>query len=187
MKKIVILMTLITSLSCNSETSPFEGYVASQEENSEFTPFAVVGSGFNYQGELLDAGSVVNGNFDFAFSLYDSPVTGNQIGSTVIKGNRPVNSGFFSLEDIDFGDAAYSGDELWLSVTVRETGNPGSESTLSPRQKINAIPYAVQADFLSPNNDISIGTTVSTHRLTVKAGADNKALRLIGDTGTFGY
>ena len=190
MKKQILLTLLLTSLSClaenNSSPSPFDGYSENQESNGEQSPFAAVGSGFNYQGELLNAGVAVNGNFDFAFILYDSPVNGNQIGSNVIKGNRPVNSGLFSLEDIDFGDAAYSGDELWLSVTVRETGNPGSETTLSPRQKINATPYAVQADFLSPLNDISIGTTTSTHRLTVQSNLDTQVLRLIGPNN-FGH
>lgn len=162
MKKQLIFILLIASLSCVAQTksneSAFEGYVEGQDENKALPGFAAVGSGFNYQGELIDAGSAANTNYDFAFQLYDAATGFTQIGSNVVKGNRPVINGLFSIEGIDFGDAAYSGDELWLSVTVRETGNPGSETTLSPRQKINAVPYAVQADYLGPvgasNGDI---------------------------------
>ena len=162
MKKQLIFILLITSVSCfaakESVVSPFEGYVEGLEENKDFSPLAAVGSGFNYQGELLDSGAAANTHFDFAFQLYDALTGGSQVGSTVIKGNRPVVDGLFSIEGIDFGDAVYTGDELWLTVTVRETGNPGSETALTPRQKINAVPYAVQADYLGPigasNGDI---------------------------------
>jgi len=162
MKKQLIFILLITSVSCfaakESVVSPFEGYVEGQEENKDFSSLAAVGSGFNYQGELLDSGTAANTHFDFAFQLYDALTGGSQVGSTVIKGNRPVVDGLFSIEGIDFGDAVYTGDELWLTVTVRETGNPGSETSLTPRQKINAVPYAVQADYLGPigasNGDI---------------------------------
>lgn len=150
----LLLILLMASLTCLAEKTPFEsefeGYVEGQEENKDLPVFAAVGSGFNYQGELLEAGAAANGNYDFSFGLYDAAVGGNQIGGNVIKGNRPVTNGLFSIEDIDFGDAAYDGDALWLRVTVRETGNPGSETTLSPRQKISTVPYAVQADYLGP-------------------------------------
>src|SRR5690606_20281671 len=162
MKKQLILILLMASLSCFAEKEPFisafEGYVEGQEDNKDVSALAAIGSGFNYQGELLASGSGANVNFDFSFRLFDAAVGGSQVGSNVIKSNRPVVNGLFSISDIDFGDAAYTGDELWLSVTVRETGNPGSETTLSPRQKINAVPYAVQADYLGPvgasNGDI---------------------------------
>lgn len=154
MKTQLLLVLLMASLTCLAQTDPFEsefeGYVEGQEENKDLPVFAAVGSGFNYQGELLNAGMPSNGNFDFSFGLFDAAVGGNQIGSNVIKGNRPVVNGLFSIDNIDFGDAAYDGDALWLRITVRETGNPGSETTLSPRQKISAVPYAVQADYLGP-------------------------------------
>ncbi len=164
MKNNYLSILLLASLSCAASeeivASQFEGYTEAQNLTNEPIQFAAIGSGFNYQGELLDAGTAVNGNFDFAFGLYDALIGGTQIGSNVIKGNRPVANGIFSIEDIDFGNAAYTGDALWLSVTVRETGNPGSETTLSPRQKIHAVPYAVQAEF-GATPWIESGTTVS--------------------------
>ncbi len=164
MKNNYLSILLLASLSCAASdeivTSQFEGYTDAQNLTNEPIQFAAIGSGFNYQGELLEAGTAVNGNFDFAFGLYDALIGGTQIGSNVIKNNRPVANGIFSIEDIDFGNAAYTGDALWLSVTVRETGNPGSETTLSPRQKIHAVPYAVQAEFgTTPWTEN--GTTVS--------------------------
>ena len=151
MKNNYLSILLLASLSCVASdeivTSQFEGYTEAQNLNNEPIQFAAIGSGFNYQGELLDTGTAVNGNFDFSFQLYDAVIGGIQIGSNIIKGNRAVTGGIFSIEDIDFGNASYTGDALWLSVTVRETGNPGSETTLSPRQKIHAVPYAVQSEF----------------------------------------
>lgn len=155
MKKQLIFILLITSLTCFAENEPFnsvfDGYVEDQEISKDMLYLGAIGSGFNYQGELIDAGSAANTNHDFAFILYDALTAGNQVGSKVLKYNRPVNNGLFSIEDIDFGDAAYDGEELWMSVTVRETGNANSETLLSPRQKIGAVPYAVQADYLGPN------------------------------------
>lgn len=154
-KKQLFFILLTASLTCFAESEPFisafEGYDAEQEESKDMLYLGAIGSGFNYQGELIDAGSAANTNYDFSFRLYDALTGGSQVGSNVIKGNRPVINGLFSIEDIDFGDAAYDGEALWLRVTVRETGIPGSETTLSPRQKIGAVPYAVQADYLGPN------------------------------------
>lgn len=194
MKILIIITTLLISLTSSAENqtfeSPFEGYIEYQETNSDPSPLAAIGSGFNYQGELLDSGNVVNGNFDFSFQLFDSPTAGNQIGSNVIKGNRTVTGGIFSIEDIDFGNASYTGDALWLSVTVRETGNPGSETTLSPRQKINAVPYAVQAEFGAGNSPwVVTGSDIGYSGGIVGVGTDgsgfvngttNKGMMTIG-------
>ena len=166
----------------------------------------LVGSGFNYQGVLNFNGTTVNTPQVFTLKLFDADTGGVQVGTTIVRGGAvppfipnetgiDVTDGLFSLANLDFGDQ-YSGDELWLEVTVKAVEPIAcggifppcpTPVTLSPRQRIHAVPYAVQADFISPNFDISIGTTVSTHRLTVKADTDNQALRLIGDTGTFGY
>ncbi len=165
----------------------------------------LVGSGFNYQGELNFDGASVNTNHVFTLRLFDALSGGNQIGSDIIRGGAippfipengiPVNDGLFNLSNLDFGDQ-YTGDELWLEVTVKALDpvvcGGGAfppcpiPVTLSPRQRIHAVPYAVQADFIGPNFDISIGTTISTHRLTVESDTDNRALRLIGDIGGFG-
>ncbi|MCF6299786.1 MAG: hypothetical protein L3J52_01475 [Proteobacteria bacterium] len=165
MKKYIILITLLSTGICHAKpevtNSQFIDYdMAVENENVAFSGVGNIGSGFNYQGELVDVGSPANGNYDFSFRLFDALSGGSQVGENEIKGNRSVIKGLFSIEDVDFGDTAYSGDELWLSVTVRETGDPGSETTLSPRQKINAVPYAVQAEFSegsSPWLDFSTG------------------------------
>ncbi len=214
MKNNYLSILLLASLSCaasdDTVTSQFEGYTEAQNLSNEPIQFAAIGSGFNYQGELLDAGTAVSGNFDFAFGLYDALIGGTQIGSNVIKGNRPVANGIFSIEDIDFGNAAYTGDALWLSVTVRETGNPGSETTLSPRQKIHAVPYAVQAEFgatpwtengstvsyngsaeltgtaqvsTSSNGGLSVGNTAGSH-MTIDGDDIQRRINGSNDPGT---
>lgn len=199
MKKRIIFILLTASLSCLAENdparSPFDYRMEVQEIKSELLPFGVIGSGFNYQGQLLESGSTVNGNFDFAFILYDSPTGGIQVGSTVVINSHLVEDGLFSIENIDFGNASYLGDELWISVTVRETGNPGSETTLSPRQKISSVPYAVQADYLGPLNasegdllKFSAGswtpTSVANSGVSPWTVAGNDIIFSSGSTGT---
>ncbi len=133
----------------------FEGDVheamdaSSIEANKDVLGTPGVGSGFNYQGELRDGGSPANGQYDLSFALFDDPTGGTQIGSNQVFLNRTVSDGLFHIQNIDFGASAFTGGARWLRVTVRETGNPGSETTLSPRQRVSATPYAVQAEFLS--------------------------------------
>lgn len=155
MKKIKLL--LIACLSIGSTGALSGGGVGSQP----------VGTGFNYQGELLDNGQVVNTPRVLTFELFDAAVAGNQLGitleygTTIFPGDEPgypVTNGLFFIEDLNFGDQ-YNGEKAWLQITVRtpdleNCGTPNPPCTvaevLSPRQLIKAVPYAVQADYLGP-------------------------------------
>ncbi|MCF6320040.1 MAG: hypothetical protein L3J83_12335 [Proteobacteria bacterium] len=206
MNKSIILIALFSTGICNAKPefteSQFLGYdMAVENENIILGGATSIGSGFNYQGELIDAGISANGNYDFSFRLFNAESGGSQVGGTEIKGNRAVASGLFSIEDVDFGDAAYSGAALWLSVTVRETGNPGSEITLTPRQKIHAVPYAVQSEFgagSSPwtvnganinrsSGTVTIGSTQTFADLAIDATNDGDVVRVRVNTNTKFY
>ncbi len=100
-----------------------------------------LGTAFTYQGRLADDGSPAEGLYNFAFSLWDDPLAGNQIGPLLLfesgMGNGPINvtDGLFTVE-IDFGAAAFSGQARWLEITV-------NGMLLSPRQRVSPAPFAL--------------------------------------------
>ncbi len=106
------------------------------------------GTGFTYQGQLVQSGVEVDGDADFVFQLYDAATGGNQIGSDLFRYAVPVEQGVFSAE-LDFGASAFTGDARFLQIQVRtpSTGAGGTEpyDTLLPRQELTPVPYAIHA------------------------------------------
>ena len=100
------------------------------------------GSAFTYQGRLTVAGAPANGQYDFQFRLYASPSALIVIAGPIQLDNVQVQNGLFTTP-IDFGQK-FDGDERWLSIMVRPSGN-GSFTALSPRQELKPAPYAVTA------------------------------------------
>ncbi|HKP53635.1 MAG TPA: hypothetical protein VJ183_13410 [Chloroflexia bacterium] len=123
--------------------------VVSAEPNSPLVP---VGSGFTYQGHLLDNGNPANGQYDFVFTLFDALSGGNQVG-TVTLTSQTVSDGLYTAT-LDFGAGTFQGEARWLQISVRRVGAP-SYTTLSPRVALTATPYALS---LQPGAVIS-GTT----------------------------
>ena len=118
-----------------------------------FTTTAVlavnVGSSFNYQGELVVDGSPANGEYDIEVDLFIQATGGASITSEFFPAVL-VENGLFQI-DIDFGDVVYqNNDAFWLELSVNETGS-GDVEVLAPRDRLNAVPYAVQAQYLAPN------------------------------------
>ena len=133
-----------------------------------------LGTGFTYQGKLMDAGAPANGNYDIRFVLYDSAVAGSAVGNTLLKTNVAVVNGLFTV-DLDFGtvlvtptatvtatttatvtatataiatpfvEPVFDGNARWLEIAVRPGGTSGSPTVLSPRQPISPAPYALYA------------------------------------------
>lgn len=104
-----------------------------------------------YQGQLKRAGSPVNETADFVFTLWDDagvgdpPDGGTQIGDPVAVDNLPVVNGLFRVF-LDFGPAAFNGEQRWLQIEVRSPADESGESpmtTLAPRQPLTAVPYAL--------------------------------------------
>lgn len=132
-KRIILLAGLIFSL--NSWAAP-------------------LGTGFSYQGELLDGGSPANGTYDFELTLYDALDGGSQVGLVENIEDAVVTNGVFSIE-VDFGISPYDGDQLWILTSVRTGASGGAFTELLPRQKLTASPYAlnsVQAQSVPPDS-----------------------------------
>ncbi len=113
-------------------------------------------SAFTYQGQLDDNGTPANGNFDFEFALYSTASGGTAI-DTINLDDQAVNAGLINAP-LDFTDVPYDGQALWIEVSVRAAGG-GGFTVLSPRQAINAAPYALFAASGNPGPQGPAGPT----------------------------
>lgn len=151
-------------------------------------------STFTYQGQLRNAGQLVNGNVDVRFTLWDSDVGGTQIGNANSFTNYPLTDGRFAL-GLNFGTGAFNGDQRWVQVEFRNPAGSGQYLTLAPRDKILAAPYALYAlnstasqwDYnpktlalTSAQNvaKVGIGTNAPTAALEVVAAGGDDAVKL---------
>ncbi len=106
------------------------------------------GTAFGYQGRLNDRGNPANGIYDLRFTIYDSTNNpGNVIAGPVTNSATPVTNGLFAVT-LDFGAGVFSGPALWLQADVRTNGS-GMFTTLSPRQPVLSVPYAIMANSAS--------------------------------------
>ena len=104
-----------------------------------------LGSSFTYQGVLKTGGAAYSGTADFQFRLYDAASGPGQVGGMMPVFALIVTDGTFTTP-LDFGALAFNGDDRWLEIDVRTpAGGAGSFTTLSPRQKLAAAPYALRA------------------------------------------
>ena len=101
----------------------------------------VTGTAFSYQGHLKDAGGPVTDTCDFEFDLFDEATGGIQIGTTVRASVVTVTDGLFTRQ-LDFGEV-FNGTERHLEISVRCPAESGAYSTLSPRQEMTPVPYAL--------------------------------------------
>jgi len=105
-----------------------------------------VSTAFTFQGQLKDGGIPADGIYDLQFRLFDSVSGGGQIGNLLSKVGVVADHGLFTVT-LDFGSLAFSGQQRWLEVAVRHSGGGLLDpyTVLSPRQPLNAAPYAVYA------------------------------------------
>jgi len=134
---------------------------------------------FTYQGSLNTTGGAYTGLADLRFRLYDQPGAGGQVGATLLVKSVFVDRGLFTVP-LDFGVAAFNGENRWMEIDVRTPAGVGGFTTLSGRQKVTATPYALQTRglFTDALLNVGVGTTTPQARLNV-----NGVLRI--DDGEF--
>ncbi|MBU2566939.1 hypothetical protein KKG46_05295, partial [Patescibacteria group bacterium] len=119
-----------------------------------------INQAINYQGKLMDSlGSpVADGSYQITFSLYDQASGGSAIWSASTTNGLPtgtpaavtvdVQTGLFTilLGDVSSGqvplDIDWNQDTLYLGITIE------SDSEMSPRKRLTAVPYAFNAQML---------------------------------------
>ena len=115
-----------------------------------------VGTGFTYQGQLINGGTPQNGPCDFRFKLFTAATGGSQIGSTQTLSSVGVANGLFTVS-IDFGVNSFIGQARWLETAVT-CPSGGSFTTLTPRQAMAPAPNAIYAESASVKSD---GATIT--------------------------
>lgn len=111
--------------------------------NSRFATLHAQGTAFTYQGQLQNNGSPASGTYNLQFLLYT-----NETGSAAIAGPVTTNGliladGLFTVT-LDFGADAWTGATNWLEIAV-ETNGLTHFTTLTPRQQVTPIPFAITA------------------------------------------
>ena len=88
-------------------------------------------------------GSPAGGEFDIRFALYSTSDGGSIRVGPVTNSAVVVSNGLFTAP-VDFGAGVFDGTSYWLELAVRTNGT-GNFTTLSPRQQIMPLPYAIYA------------------------------------------
>ena len=109
----------------------------------QLTAFAQ-GTAFTYQGLLQNNGSPASGTYNLTFSLFNTNTSGVTIAVPVTNNAVLVTNGLFTVL-IDFGIGAFTGTSNWLEIAV-ETNGGVSFTTLTPRQQLTPVPYAINAE-----------------------------------------
>jgi len=105
---------------------------------------APLGTAFTYQGRLTDNSSAANGTYDLRVTLYHAVTNGTGVSGPFTNAGVVVSNGLFTVA-LDFGLTVFDGSEGWLEIGVRTNGSRGDFTTLSPRQPLTPIPYALHA------------------------------------------
>ena len=148
-----------------------------------------MGTGFTYQGRLIDANNAADGLYDFQFKLFDANVAGTQKGSAIDVNELDVIDGYFTVL-LDFGSDVFDGNAVWLQIGIRpgEQNDPYAYKLLSPRQEITTNPYALQTRgiFVDNGGNVGIGTASPTAKLEVNGNIKTAAIYEsgIGDNWT---
>jgi hypothetical protein len=121
----------------------------------------------------MEAGSPADGLFDMRVRLFDVP-TGSAPMTVLCVDDVDIVDGLFTVP-LDFGDA-FNGDERYLEFAVKADVNEPcggfgvTFTTLAPRQKITATPYALHTRglFVDSAENVGIGTETPGAPLDVR-------------------
>lgn len=106
------------------------------------------GDTFTYQGELIENGLPVNGEYDLQFKLYNAAVGGTPLGTTACANNVTVVNGRFTVNVAFSGQ--FDGQARFLEISTRPGASGNCSITtgwtlLSGRQELKPTPHAVFA------------------------------------------
>ena len=142
-------------------------------------PAAAIGTAFTYQGRLVDAGSPATGLYDMRYTVWDSAVTGLQVGGALVLSPVSVSSGLFTVP-LDFGAGIFTGPDRYLQIESRVFGGP-TYSLITPRQKLSPTPYAIMANSVAA----TVGA-VPDAGLTANVALLNRNPQTFSGSNTFG-
>ena len=139
------------------------------------------GTAFSYEGQLNTTNGPATGLYDLAFSLYTTKRDGNLVAGPVINRATGVTNGMFSTT-IDFGPDVFNGPSYWLEIAVQTNGGNGFV-TLSPRQSLLPVPYAMFASSAATATTLSGSLPASQITGTVPLAQIPAGVITNGETG----
>ncbi len=164
---------------------------------SEVQAAAGINRQINYQGKLFTSSGVPvsDGIYSIKFSIYDASVAGNRLwtaaGTTVTPNVISVTAqnGLFTVQlgDTSNGQNAFdinwNQDALYLGVTIE------SDSEMSPRKRLTAVPYAfmaesLQGQFASSSVASAGGTLFSLEQHRADAALAQRTVLRLSTEGT---
>ncbi|PWU11757.1 MAG: hypothetical protein C5B50_22765, partial [Verrucomicrobia bacterium] len=104
------------------------------------------GTAFIYAGQLSDGNGPANGTYDLMFTLYGTSTGGSAIAGPETQAATVVHNGAYTVV-LDLG-GTFDGSARWLEIAAQTNGGTGFV-TLSPRQPVFTVPYAIMANSAS--------------------------------------
>ena len=135
------------------------------------------GTAFTYQGRLNNNGATANGSYDMAFTLFPTNATGTAIAGPVTNAAVTVSNGLFTTT-VDFG-SVFNGASNWLQIAV-STNGANAFSTVSPRQRLTPVPYAVYSEGAGYASTAGVAASVPAGSIT----ASDLVPGAVSDLGT---
>jgi len=123
---------------------------------------------FTYQGRLSEGANPASGIYDLRFAIYDASTNGNAVSGPLTNAATVVTNGLFTVA-LDFGASVFTGPPRWLDISVKTIGASGF-TTLTPRQPVTPVPYAITAKGVS-----NLLGTIATVQLTGAVGNNQLA------------
>ncbi len=147
---------------------------------------------FTYQGKLSSGGDPATTPHDVQFRVFNALSGGQQVGGVTTAFSLSPVDGVFTAT-VTPGNGVFTGPDRWLELAIRPAGI-GSYTTLAPRQKIAAAPYAsrslnerwIDQGDGTLTNDASQVQSVYINRTTPITGADFFTVRTPTAPGDFG-
>ncbi len=153
---------------------------------------SLVSSSFTYQGLLKNGGAAVNNQCDFIWNLFAGASGGTSL-ATDTESNVQLTNGLFTVV-IDVPANVIDGNARYAEIQVRCPTGTGDYTTLTPRQELEAAPYALglrlpfhhSVNTVSDNIFAINNTSTSTTYPTILGGsAGNDGVRGLSTGGAY--
>jgi hypothetical protein len=133
------------------------------------------GTAFTYQGRLNTNGSPTSGSYDLSFNVYGTSAGGVPITTGLTNPAVAVVNGLFTTT-LDFTSGGplpgiFQGEDVWLEIGARPTGNTGAFQLLTTRQQLTPSPYAIYA------GAAGLASSIATHAVSSLSIADGTVVR----------
>ncbi|MCY7347105.1 MAG: hypothetical protein LH614_12895, partial [Pyrinomonadaceae bacterium] len=114
-----------------------------------------------YQGRLSDGAAAANGQYDLQFQAFDLETGGIIQSELITRENVQVTNGIFTVP-LFFGSTLTNNFKpRFLEIGVRPGISTGAFTTLTPRQPLTQVPFAVNAQTAQTAFDVRLQLTVN--------------------------